>query len=245
MSEPNFFTDHSPFLRHPLLTPARTGREVAFILRTVPLAPGALVLDVGCGWGRHSIALAQRGFRVVGIDPAAAMVASARERAAAAGVTVAFQQAPAARFQTSEPFDMAICLFTTLGQISASGENSQGLLTAVHRALKPGGAFVVEVPQRETAVSQLRETDKFGEGERYTVVTRRFDDRTNTIHETFDVVDPVQKRRFRLAYRLFAQEELVQVLAEAGFVVSLLAGNDEGTPLQPDHGTMWAFAEAS
>jgi SAM-dependent methyltransferase len=41
---------------------------VEFLERLRHLLPGGRLLDVGCGEGRHSIAAARRGFRVVGID---------------------------------------------------------------------------------------------------------------------------------------------------------------------------------
>jgi SAM-dependent methyltransferase len=45
-----------------------------------PLGPGASVLDVGCGTGHFSRALAERGFRVYGVDPEPAMLAIAQKR---------------------------------------------------------------------------------------------------------------------------------------------------------------------
>ncbi len=84
---PNFFTDNSPFLKHPLLTDVRTAHEIEFVMAQMGLSAGAKVLDVGCGCGRHSVALAQRGLAVVGIGPAAAMIAAAQEGAADAART--------------------------------------------------------------------------------------------------------------------------------------------------------------
>ncbi|MEY2434611.1 MAG: hypothetical protein QOC92_4336, partial [Acidimicrobiaceae bacterium] len=41
-----------------------TEQEVEFLLHELELAPGARVLDVGCGPGRHAHALAARGVEV-------------------------------------------------------------------------------------------------------------------------------------------------------------------------------------
>ncbi|HFQ94718.1 MAG TPA: class I SAM-dependent methyltransferase, partial [Anaerolineae bacterium] len=163
----NFFEEGSPFLNHPLLTAERTAVETNFLESQLRLPPGARILDVGCGFGRHSIELARRGYTVTGIDPAAAMIAAAQERAKEAAVSVDFRQARGEEFTTAVPFDAAICLFTSLGQMGPDGDNS-ALVSRVYDALKPGGLFVVEVPQRDTAVTQLRPSDKFGDGERYT-----------------------------------------------------------------------------
>src|SRR5262245_47925593 len=45
-----------------------TAQEVSFLVEALGLEPGMRVLDVGCGPGRHALALAGRGIEVVGID---------------------------------------------------------------------------------------------------------------------------------------------------------------------------------
>ncbi len=237
MSTPNFFSAGSPFLAHPLLTAERAAQEIDFIAAELALPPGTRWLDVGCGFGRHSIELARRGYEVVGIDPAAAMIDAARTRAAGTAVAVDFRQAHAEQFTTKTPFDAAICLFTTLGQITEQGENSD-LVNRVFAALKPGGHFVIEVPQRETAVSQLKPTDKFGNGERYTAVTRQYNPDDHSITEIFRLVSPEETRAYRLHYRLYNRAELTCLLTAAGFIVSAAHGDYAGTPLADEHPIM-------
>ena len=60
--------------------------ELPAIVDALGLAPGMSVLDVGCGPGRHSLALARRGFEVVGVDHSAEFVRLARDAAAADGL---------------------------------------------------------------------------------------------------------------------------------------------------------------
>ncbi len=241
MTRPNFFSDGSPFLKHPLLTPERTVGEIDFVLAQLDLPPGARVLDVGCGAGRHSIELARRGYRVVGIDPAPAMIEAARAAAAEAGVAPDFRQASGETFVADEEFDAAICLFTTLGQISEEGDNSR-LVERVYAALRPGGFFVVEVPRRDPTVKNLKPTDRFEGPERYTDVARRYHAEDSSVTEVFDVVSPQETRRFVLRYRLYSREELVALLQEAGFTVLAAYGDYEGTPLSPESPTMLVIA---
>jgi SAM-dependent methyltransferase len=244
MNNDNFFREGSPFLQHPLLTPERTKGEVDFLLQQMHLSPGARVLDVGCGFGRHTIELALRGFQVTGIDPSAAMIAAARERALAADVRPQLQQSQAEAFSTDLAFDAAICLFTTLGQITAGSHSEADLVARVHRALATGAPFAVEVPQREPAVRRLKAKETFGEGSSYTRVTRHFDPASNTVEERFLVVSPQKEQDYHLRYRLFSHRELKALLREAGFAVRASFGNYAGAPLHENDATMLVIAEA-
>lgn len=108
------------------------------------LAPGAAVLDVGCGPGTDTIPLAQRvgeGGRVAGVDQDAAMVAEADRRAAAAGVggRVEHRRADATSLPfAADAFDAVRCerLFMHLQQ-------PEQALAEMVRVARPGGRVVV------------------------------------------------------------------------------------------------------
>src|SRR5207248_10336182 len=52
----------------PFMRADQTLREVEFISDALRVAPGAEILDVGCGYGRHAFELVQRGYNVTGLD---------------------------------------------------------------------------------------------------------------------------------------------------------------------------------
>ena len=213
----DFFSDGSPFLRHPLLTAERTRHEIDFLVDALPLAPVARVLDVGCGFGRHSTELARRDYRVLGIDPAAAMIRAARENAQEAGVDVDFQQVAAEGYFPAEPFDAAICLFTTLGQVPpASNEDNRGLLTTIFNSLKEGGRFALELPQKQPALDALKPSDRFGSDTSYAQVYRSYDAKTDIVTEQFNIISPEGSRTYNLRYRLFTCQDVTGLLTAAG-----------------------------
>jgi SAM-dependent methyltransferase len=112
-------------------------------------SPGSRLLDLGCGTGRLLLEFASRGCQVVGVDLSAAMLQTAREKAARAGLDVSLVQANLVDLSclASGSFDCAACLFSTLGMVRGSDARRQALVH-VWRALRPGGRLVLHVHNR-------------------------------------------------------------------------------------------------
>jgi len=135
-----FFDAHAPIYEENVFT-RNTLREVDFLIGELDLAPGASILDVGCGTGRHAVELARRGYAVTGLDLSTGMLARAEKAAEAAGVQVRWFHADAASFTFPRRFDAAICLcegaFGLLGQVDDPIEQPLSILCNISRSLKP------------------------------------------------------------------------------------------------------------
>jgi SAM-dependent methyltransferase len=73
------------------------------------------VLDIGCGTGNHSVELASRGYRVVGIDRSQEMLALALAKANAHDLPVFFHQGDIRQFELKKTFDCCLMMFAVLG----------------------------------------------------------------------------------------------------------------------------------
>ena len=211
----NFFGPGSPYLGHPLLTEQRTAVEVDRILSWCDAAP-VDVLDMGCGFGRHSIELARRGFSVTGVDPSTTLLEHARRNAEAQGLAIDFVETGGAAFVRESSFDLAICLFTTLGQLPHIGAAPEvdAMLGNLRASLRPGGSLVIEVPERTRALANLVEDEQLGT----TRVTRRFDATSGVLSERFETPDDT----YDLAYQLLSKQELADAVDAAGFTVETI-----------------------
>ena len=114
------------------------------LLARAALQPGEDVLDVACGTGLVTFPAAERVAptgRVVGVDIAEKMVATARALAHERGVTNAeFARCGAEELDVAPPFDAALC---SLGLMYVP--RPKVALTEMHRVLRPGGRVVVSV----------------------------------------------------------------------------------------------------
>ena len=122
-------------------TPERTEAEVAYLAGV--LAGASRVLDLGCGTGRHAVALARLGFQVTGIDASAYALQRAAQAAAGAGVRLELRQADLLGSSDwgAGPADAAICV-----QAFGWGSDADQLrmLRTVRRLLPDDGIFVLD-----------------------------------------------------------------------------------------------------
>jgi len=143
-----FFDAHAPIYDENEFT-KNTIREVDFLVKELELSPGASILDVGCGTGRHSVELAKRGHAVTGLDLSSEMLAQAAEAASVAGVEVEWVHADAAKFSLTKTYDAAIGLCEggcgLLGRQDDPIEQPLAILSNVSQCLKPGAKALFTV----------------------------------------------------------------------------------------------------
>ena len=107
------------------------------VLELVEAEAGGLVVDLGCGNGALTQKLADRGYRVLGVDDSAEMVAEAR----ALHPGLPFQKGDAVTFQLEEKADV---IFSNAVLHWIDGSRQQALARNVAAQLKPGGQFIFE-----------------------------------------------------------------------------------------------------
>lgn len=155
-----------------------TRQEVDALMEWLQLAPGARVLDVGCGPGRHAHELASRGVIVHGIDVSGTFVTLAQE-SAPAGAT--FERMDARDMCFDAEFDAVICLCQgAFGLMTADGDD-QTIFSLMAKALVPGGRLALSAFSAYFAV-------KYHEG-------AQFDASTGVSHELTDVKNEAGESR--------------------------------------------------
>ncbi|MBI2913565.1 MAG: methyltransferase domain-containing protein [Chloroflexi bacterium] len=197
-----------------------TAQEVDFLVEKLELRPGAAVLDLCCGWGRHSLELARRGFRVVGVDMSEHFLAMARARAAAEGLGVDLLRGDMRHIPFQPAFDAVVMMGSPFGVLE-SDEEDERVFHAVARALKPHGSFFLATVNREGVIRNYRERD-WRENADGTIVVfeRRLDLPSSRNLDRMLVMAPGREwREHRVRFRFFTLTEFSQMLTRAGLVL--------------------------
>jgi SAM-dependent methyltransferase/uncharacterized protein YbaR (Trm112 family) len=121
------------------------GRLDAYPIPELPLprGDGAELLDVGCNWGRWTLAAAGAGYRPVGIDPALEAVAAARRVAAQLERDAEYVVADARHLPFPDGSFDVVFSYSVLQHFGK--EDALGALHEIRRVLRPGGRAVVQM----------------------------------------------------------------------------------------------------
>jgi SAM-dependent methyltransferase len=104
------------------------------------------IADLGIGTGDLVVALAERGYEVIGVDVSRPMLAVATGKLAARGIHPApmLLEQDIRELSLDPPVDACLCVYTVVNQLVDDGD-LQRLFTGVHRSLVEDGIFVFEL----------------------------------------------------------------------------------------------------
>ncbi|MHC4448072.1 MAG: class I SAM-dependent methyltransferase [Planctomycetota bacterium] len=209
-------------------------QEVEQLVALVGLPPGAAVLDLPCGRGRHALELARRGFAVTGVDRTAAFLEAARQQSAEEGLEAEWVHSDMRDFQPCESFDLAINMYTSFGYFEDPADDRR-VAANFFGALTPGGRFVLELMGREVIASgfQPRGWHELEDGTLW-LEERTLVDHWRSIHNRWILVRGGKRSEFGFTLRTYAASELLDLLRDTGFTDAVAYGSLEGTPYDQD-----------
>lgn len=190
------------------------------------LLPGARVLDMACGRGRHVQWFVRRGLRVTGIDLDPASIEEARTLVPEADLRVHDMR----QRLESDHYDAACCLFTSLGY-SEDRADDQRVFQAAFQALRPGGRFVLDFMNTPRVVEALVPVEVIErEGVLFTIQRMLAD---GVIVKRIEVKDGAYQGRFEERVAAWTPAELDAMALAAGFQIDDRTDGPETAPFDP------------
>lgn len=211
----------------------RTITEVDGIVRILELKGKEKVLDLPCGYGRHSIELAKRGYLVTGSDLNSVHLEKAKKSAEDTKVSIEFNQENMIDIQYDSEFDVLINMFYSFGFFETDNDNLK-VLKKFYKSLKNGGKFLmhtdVNIPRILSGKYKTDEIRDLSSGKTLRVIdTYNPDDRK--IYGSWIIKDK-KGNEIKKDYvmRVYTKEEFIDLCKQVGFMSFEVYGDWDKTP---------------
>jgi len=199
----------------------RTHREVSGVIKILALKESDIILDVPCGWGKHTLALAAQGFNVTGLDISPYYLSLARSRRRAYGYWEKpyFREGDMRKLPfKSNRFTILLNLVLSFGFFN-NGGNEQTLKDFA-RVLEKGGKCLIHTDINPAKAIKGTYKDR---GHRHLmdgsklIVSEEYDNVTKHLYSCWTIVQPSGKKIVRYAaLRIYSNQEMEMILKEAG-----------------------------
>lgn len=220
---------NSPYYH--LLYNKRDDEEAHFFINNLcsylSLSPQSFVWDLACGRGRHSLALAEKGFNVTGTDLSEQNIKDARTHKKD---NVDFYEHDMRKPFRINYFNCVMNLFTSIGYFESVKDNFV-VFKNVYSALKPGGYFVVDFFNSDKVSKELvphyieqRKDITFD-------ITKQVKDKT--IHKTIRFTHNGKDYIFEETVSLLHKNDFEEFAKQSGFTIERIFGDYELGPFDP------------
>lgn len=138
-----FFDEYYLKSSHYLTRAEQTEKEVDFLLKHVEITKESAILDLACGYGRHAIALAKRGYKnVSGLDLTELYIKMAREKAQGLAIPPHFVQGDMSDFEEEKQYDLIYSFFSSM--FYYDDKHNLDIIHRIYKGLKRDGYFVID-----------------------------------------------------------------------------------------------------
>ena len=227
-----------------------TKAQVDFLIKTLDLTGGEKILDLACGFGRHSLELARRGFTVVGVDITKEYVEDATLRASQENLPASFLHKDIREVNFQEEFDVVLNMADgAIGYLENEEENLK-IFDVVAKALRPGGKHIMDIMSADYADSHFP-CDLWSTGENGITLSKFEWDKDSQImlygQNDFVYGEVLTAPHFESGdpIRLYHKKEVEEIMRSRGMAVKQTVADFNGTPADTNSIQMIVFSEKS
>lgn len=200
-----------------------TALEADFIQQVLALTNDTQVLDLCCGYGRHTAPLSQQ-CHIVGLDRSSVMLDRGRQ----ADPSVRYLRGDMRELPfPDEQFDAVLSLFSSFGYFDGEDENYR-VLQNIAAALRPGGRFLIETVNREFVVRHSAPQQVYRPDNMTLIEERSFDPISSRTRVDVTVFEDGRETRLHHSIRIYAFTELEMLLESVGLQVVNVWGDFRG-----------------
>jgi SAM-dependent methyltransferase len=209
----------------------KTDEEIEGLLKIFSehkIPKGGAILDLACGIGRHSTLLAEKGYKVTGVDISPTYIARARELASVKNVSKRVEFIVGDMRQVGEllkdregSFDVVVNLFASMGYWDE--ETDRQIFKQVYKLTRRGGVFIIHSANRDFLVRHFQAKDvTYGKDGLVMIAERRLDLESSRMFNVWRYYyqrgdDLEHISTFEVDHRVYSLHELKKQVEDGGW----------------------------
>ena len=210
------------------------GLEKIFSQFNIP--SNGLVLDLCCGIGRHSVLLAEKGYRVVGVDLSPQYITRAKEIAAERNVNEKtefkvgdMRQIGDTLRDYDQKFNAVLNLYTSIGYYTK--ETDRDVLSQAFKLTAPSGILVIQIGNRDFLIRHFLARDMSYPSDKLVLLQER---KLNLENSRMENVWKYYEKQgnnlihldtFEIDHRIYSLHELKKLTEESGWIYQTCYGS--------------------
>lgn len=219
---------------------------VSKLTSQIPIPSNAEILDLGCGWGRHTCSLADLGYQVTGLDLSPNLIAKAKvladQRSKKAIGALQFEVGDMRTHRTRGDFDLVVNLFTSFGYFEDPNDDLKVLRNA-RSHLKPKGYLVLDYfdpvhTLAQLVPSEIRDFSQFRAHLKRSLVGHHLVKEIRI--QDYNIAHTRPFMEFSEKVRCYRPDELKELLLQSGFLpLQRWNGYDLRSDAEPGPRCIW------
>jgi 2-polyprenyl-3-methyl-5-hydroxy-6-metoxy-1,4-benzoquinol methylase len=212
-----YFEGHYKNIWRSLIPKELTPKEIDFMISFFTLDQHSKVLDLMCGYGRHSIGLAEKGIGVTAVDNLHEYITEIDQKSTDSDLTIKTIQTDVLKFRMANEFDLVICMGNSLNFFNA--EDTKKILQNAHASLKENGQLLINTWSLSEIVIPGFVPNTWSEvnGMKYLQHSKYLFHPTRIEWDSYIISEDGQIEQKKAIDYIFSVSEIESMLVDAGF----------------------------
>lgn len=209
-----------------------SGIGARYAMQLLGACQGDSVLDLACGFGRHSFEFYRNGFSVTGVDLNSDFISEAKLKVIETEASIRFIQADMREFVEPESYNHIVMMYNSFGYFKNPMDDRR-VINNCFRSLLPRGKLLIsamgrEINQRHMPSGESRHWwEKDG---KYRLQECLFNEKSSQLSIKWILLNGSVSSTFNYDVRLYSKQEFLDLLTEVGFDDIQFYGSLKGTP---------------
>jgi len=211
---------------------ASAPEQVEKIEKLLDIKPGARILDLPCGNGRHCLEFSERGYDVVGVDRTSRYIEAAKTKAEQRKLRAGFRVGDMREYCMPNRFDVVLNLFGSFGYFEDT--DNRKVAENMYASLQPGGQFLIETMGKEILARNFQEREWSEQGDLLVLSEKKITPHWERVETRWIVIRGAERFEHHVSIRSYSAVELSSLVSACGFRDVRVYGSLDGIEYDKD-----------